>query len=72
MSDFTEYYKKAWELGLIKHTEEIREAEARGMLVGFKLAAKALWDRGETSSGYRSAANWLIDHRDMILKPNQK
>lgn len=42
MSDFTEYYKKAWELGLIKHTEEIREAEARG----YKMAATTLADLG--------------------------
>lgn len=38
MSDFNEYYKKAWELGLMDQTAVLREAEARG----FELAVQML------------------------------
>ena len=72
MSDFTEYYKKAWELGLIKHTEEIREAEARGMLVGFELACSALIKHAKNGDGFHKSFEFLSNNQESILKPNKK
>jgi hypothetical protein len=38
MSDYNEYYKKAWEMGLVQHSEILRDAQARG----YDLAVKIL------------------------------
>lgn len=40
MSDYTEYYKKAWELNLVQHSEVLKQAEERG----YNAAIQALKD----------------------------
>jgi hypothetical protein len=70
MSDFNEYYKKAWELGLMDQTAVLREAESRG----FDLAVQMLREYRPETEEVRSClhstewAAWLETKRPDTLK----
>jgi hypothetical protein len=70
MSDYNEYYKKAWELGLVQNSEIIRDAQARG----YDLAVKILKEYQTESEEVRCCmhspewAAWLETKRPDALK----
>ena len=41
MSDYQEYYKKAWELGLLRHSEILKDAREAGYQHAIELLKKA-------------------------------
>ena len=66
MSDFTEYYKKAWELGLVKQTEEIAVLKSK-----LSVARDALVRAHETSGMYEPIFFAYPDMKDIALVADQ-
>ena len=61
MSDYHEYYKKAWELGLVQHSEILQDAKARGYDLAIKMLKEYKPDSEEVTCCMHSPewAAWL-------------
>jgi hypothetical protein len=70
MSDYNEYYKRAWELGLVQHSEILQDAKARGYDLAIKILKEYQTDSNEVTCCMHSPewAAWLEMKRPDVLK----